>query len=1142
MPQSDKAEPSQTNSLINILSKLNPVTNTNLLNESNLEKLSQANIDVDEDEISNLKLGLFASNISLKEIYDILASSNIDDLNEEKLLKKLTTCLGLYNKYFQENFSDDDYSELRGHLNKRLSPSVADSENIINSLRGKELNKIKQITPEIVEYFSIIALKLEEIKLIDSDEDKLKQKDELRDILMVFPSTENEDYNSCIDGTRQRLRSTVSFLRKKELFETIFLSEFEEFIGKNTNQVDDALQIHVWSCLLGSLTTKDMHLISEIDQFHLNPQNFIQLKEILEFVYNFDTKIKQQAQDNLNKCEESFKTIFEENIREKKPVKLQEIILFNETLTINGFERIESENFFNEFCEEFIIKDSWNESLKLKLKDSILKKHPILDKKELEEVFSSQPIQLEKIDLFYDGEQSSQQLDPSKIGNLVALFKNNPVDTPETRNKDITKGLILLKNIGQYFKNSNPFYFLEFFKKFKEQNLSTFEDYFYEKSSSKAIIKPEFKDFEGIISNIIERKNYFTSILKQEFPNTVNGRIEREILEVCEAIYLSKNSDKVEEFKKKLNSPEELEESKTEKQRLFDKSCQKLIHQLHQHSIICNESPDQILYSFNIEFNQQITYPLTQFLISNLIYRVSNTSSEQTPELTPESTSESLIKSTKEQTEKLIEELISHSAQHFAPDILKEYSQQTYDFLTQKENIFFKKIIESDNAEILEKLIDILTEDKKSQLKNYKPDDDNNLLHLACISGSYKVIDVLLKMGFDINAKNNLGYTPLMTATKSSKKEVVDKLIENGADANIKGPFNYTALMFGAIQQNNLIVEKLIRHTDDINAVETFTGSNALMLASENGHFLNIRTLLNHSEIDPNLKNKMDLNALMIAMKLGNDLVVKEFLSPNVKINLEDCNRDGKTVLLMAAEKRHLNIVKLLIDSGADIYKVCNEEKNTLHYITRFDHVNKNSAKIVEILIEKGIDVNKLDKDDDGNWHYPLDYSIFGKDVSTIEVLFKNGARTTISYPDDEEIYNYEWREDNEIVYLNKLIENYQNFQERKNGPAILSQIKKFLIGYRDKNPLDQEVSIKINDDGDEIKLNFNGIKNIYGEKNTQHDSDSIELERPTKKTRTGDETETEIQELIKTISEKRPSTITTPCNMSHAKSELSRS
>lgn len=67
---------------------------------------------------------------------------------------------------------------------------------------------------------------------------------------------------------------------------------------------------------------------------------------------------------------------------------------------------------------------------------------------------------------------------------------------------------------------------------------------------------------------------------------------------------------------------------------------------------------------------------------------------------------------------------------------------------------------------------------------NYKDEDGNSPLLVACANGNGYLVTPFLKMGADINVKNNNGETPLMHALATESSELVKYLLEKGANLN----------------------------------------------------------------------------------------------------------------------------------------------------------------------------------------------------------------------------------------------------------------------------------------------------------------------------------------------------------------------
>ncbi|MFZ9470226.1 MAG: ankyrin repeat domain-containing protein, partial [Rickettsiales bacterium] len=733
-PSSQQLSPASS-TFLHLISGIIKKGQDSKLGDASHKELSNITLRATIDQVNSLKITPAHSlnlqpqanpqeiTISLNQIEQSLSNESLKDADRTTTLSTLKTALELYNQYFQEVFVGDENEELRNHLRKRLlsTEDREDENNLYDNIADStDLSKIKQSATEIAQYFSIIALRKKKIRSVEEEEGVLAVErvggvrveegidgdQEIKNALITFPSNQNEDY-LCLDGTRQRLQMGMFSLLKQDVIAQLLEQEVEDFVLKHVKEIDEGNQIHMKVTIYSAISTLDSANISKIDSFYLNPQKFLQQKDVLEFFDNLDDKIKKGLKARINEIEKQFDEVFKQeqgflpNAGHIKDFKI--------FLKTNGFQDVEITD--EEFCSPYFDqegnlrdftdqapKETLKKILRERLLESITKKYPTLDIEKFESIFKKDITQAvyedriqdqylpTNIDLFYDDASKSTKLDLSKINNLVAFFEDNSMrasssQTQEPNIDNITKGLIILRNIGQNFKNSNPFYFLEFFEQFKQSTGLNFEDYFFEAQPQQDQSHPQsrqvkgiFKDYEGIIKYIINRRNILSKSLLQKPVSQIYiaSEEQKELFEVCNSIFLGKEDEdsmrKIQDFKEKLNR-------------------------------------DQFL------------------------------------------------------------------------------AREVYNFFTQKERIFFVKLVESDDNEVLRKLIDLLPMVQKNQLKEYKPDAIKNLLHLAAQNGSSKVIDTLTNpdiVGININLNDDLGSTPLMIASQNGHLQVVKELIKKG--------------------------------------------------------------------------------------------------------------------------------------------------------------------------------------------------------------------------------------------------------------------------------------------------------------------------------------------------------------------------
>ena len=65
-------------------------------------------------------------------------------------------------------------------------------------------------------------------------------------------------------------------------------------------------------------------------------------------------------------------------------------------------------------------------------------------------------------------------------------------------------------------------------------------------------------------------------------------------------------------------------------------------------------------------------------------------------------------------------------------------------------------------------------------------DDGRTAMHYAAAAGSSEIVQALVEMGCDVNAKDDAGSTPLAEAATRGNVAVVDLLVDLGADITVK--------------------------------------------------------------------------------------------------------------------------------------------------------------------------------------------------------------------------------------------------------------------------------------------------------------------------------------------------------------------
>ena len=108
--------------------------------------------------------------------------------------------------------------------------------------------------------------------------------------------------------------------------------------------------------------------------------------------------------------------------------------------------------------------------------------------------------------------------------------------------------------------------------------------------------------------------------------------------------------------------------------------------------------------------------------------------------------------------------------------------------------------------------------------------DEKTALMFASCYGHKDIVELLVSNWADVNKKDNDGLTALTRASSLGYKEIVEILVSNGADVNQKDHDRWTALMFASFGGHKEIIEFLVSRGADINQKNNL-GKTAIDLA-----------------------------------------------------------------------------------------------------------------------------------------------------------------------------------------------------------------------------------------------------------------------------------------------------------------------
>jgi ankyrin repeat protein len=258
----------------------------------------------------------------------------------------------------------------------------------------------------------------------------------------------------------------------------------------------------------------------------------------------------------------------------------------------------------------------------------------------------------------------------------------------------------------------------------------------------------------------------------------------------------------------------------------------------------------------------------------------------------------------------------------------------------------------------------------------------------AASQNNAEAVRLLAELGADLNARSKVlsfpefkfetsgmaitvlprgGWTPVMYAARDGAIDAVRALADVHADLNLADPDGSTALMLAIISAHFDTAAVLIERGADVNIVDS-TGTSALYSAVD---MHTLGPML--SRPAPKLVDKIDAADLVkILLAHGAD--------PNVRLKRPILGRhhtptgdaslgQGTTPLARAAKSNDLEVMKTLLDAGADPTLTLKDRTTTLMiaaaggavvgaYAGAIPVTEEASLQAIKMLAERGVDVN----------------------------------------------------------------------------------------------------------------------------------------------------------------------------------------
>jgi len=245
-------------------------------------------------------------------------------------------------------------------------------------------------------------------------------------------------------------------------------------------------------------------------------------------------------------------------------------------------------------------------------------------------------------------------------------------------------------------------------------------------------------------------------------------------------------------------------------------------------------------------------------------------------------------------------------------------------------------------------------------LEKFLIDEDPNIrnarertpLHFAATAGHENVIQLLVKLGADLEVMDSIGSTPLHYAARNGQVDALRALINLGANPDAQDEIGTQPIHAAAFGGNEAAIKLLASQGANVN-VRNFKKSTPLHFAAQRGNTSAIQGLYDLGA-DINARDRYGAMPIHEAASQGHNDAIQVLVALGTDIDAG--TSAGSSPLHVAAHNGFINTIQLLADLGANLNLRGQTGATSLHFAAQ-----RQQADAIRLLARLGADVNARD-------------------------------------------------------------------------------------------------------------------------------------------------------------------------------------